>query len=336
MPRLPRNPFLLRRERGVTLIELMVALTIGSLVALAAVAALIMARRGFNAVDNTTQMRENGRFASSVIQRIVGQAGFEDAANGWFTYTATSQKNPGLQGFDNALIPSANLANPVATGVLAHGTRSTCSVSDTSCANGSDILVVRFWGSNRPGTTTADGSVVNCAGIAEPLNTASAAWSIFHVVRSASTEPTLACTYIDPATSTWKTEALAVGVEGFQVLYGTEGVTPNTATSAPAFVADGGVPDRYLRASQLDVAGNAAATANNWRRVRSLRIALLMRGSTSSAVDKAGTARTISVLGDGFVDTSNDVGSALTVAADGRLRDRQIYNIHLRNAQYAP
>jgi len=194
---------------------------------------------------------------------------------------------------------------------------------------------VRFWGSNKPGTTTADGSVVNCAGIAEPLNTAQAAFSIFHVVRAASGEPTLACTYQEPGTGTWKTEALVAGVEGFQVLYGVDGVTPGTAASSAAYGSTTSVADRYLRAAQLDVAGNTAATVNNWRRVRSLRIALLTRGPALSAVDKGATAQTINVLGDGFVDAS-DVGSALTVPADGRIRDRQIYTVHLRNAQYAP
>jgi type IV pilus assembly protein PilW len=154
-------------------------------------------------------------------------------------------------------------------------------------------------------------------------------------VRAASGEPTLACTYQDPGTSTWKTEALVAGVEGFQVLYGVDNVTPGTAATSATYAATSSVADRYLRAAQLDVAGNAAATVNNWRRVRSLRIALLTRGPALSAVDKAATARTINVLGDGFV-ASGDVGSALTVPADGRIRDRQIYTVHLRNAQYAP
>jgi type IV pilus assembly protein PilW len=309
-----------RRQGGLTLVELMVALVIGLVVAAAAVAALLVARNGFTTVDATAQLRENARFAADLIQRMAVQAGFEDVAERGFSVVPPADKPPAIQGFDNSIL---NAANPDAS---TNGSRSSgCGgFSDTSCVNGSDVLMIRFWGTS-PGAdpTVADGSMINCAGVGEPEGT-DRATSIFHVVRSASGEPTLACTYRDAGV--WTTMPLVPGVESLQVLYGVDNVVPGVAPSG----ATDSVPDRYLRASQLVVAGDAAATLANWRRVRSLRIGLLFREPTGTAQDRAATAVTYNVLGDGF-SVSGDTLSQLAVPADGRLRQAMVFNIHLRN-----
>lgn len=310
-----------RRQAGLTLVELMVALVIGLVVAAAAVAALLVARNGFTTVDATAQLRENARFAADLIQRMAVQAGFEDVAQRGFSVVPPADKPPAIQGYDDSILVAAN---PDAS---TDGSRSGgCGgFSDTSCVNGSDVLMIRFWGTS-PGAdpTVADGSMINCAGVGEPEGT-DRATSVFHVVRSASGEPTLACTYRD-AGGVWTTMPLVPGVESLQVLYGVDNVVPGTA---PSGVTDS-VPDRYLRASQLVVAGDAAATLANWRRVRSLRIGLLFREPTSTAQDRDATAVSYDVLGDGF-SVSGDTLSQLTVPADGRLRQAMVFNIHLRN-----
>ncbi|MCB2022940.1 MAG: PilW family protein [Burkholderiaceae bacterium] len=304
-----------------TLVELMVALVIGLVVAAAAVAALLVARNGFTTVDATAQLRENARFAADLIQRMAVQAGFEDVAQRGFSVVPPADKPPAIQGYDNSIL---NAANPDAS---TNGSRSSgCGgFSDTSCVNGSDVLMIRFWGTS-PGAdpTVADGSMINCAGVGEPEGT-DRATSIFHVVRSASGEPTLACTYRDTG-GVWTTMPLVPGVESFQVLYGVDNVVPGVAPSGTT----DSVPDRYLRASQLVVAGDAAATLANWRRVRSLRIGLLFREPTGTAQDRDATAVTYNVLGDGF-SVSGDTLSQLAVPADGRLRQAMVFNIHLRN-----
>lgn len=304
-----------RRQGGLTLIELMVALVLGMLVAAAAVAALIVARQGFNNVDSNTQLRENSRFAASIIQRVVVQAGFENAAYGF----VSAAKPPGLRGWDNALLNTGTLP---ATQVD-DGRPAGCAVTDTSCRNGSDILMVRYMGASLGGTPlVGDGTMINCAGGAEPVGPIPTrpeperALSVFSVVRSAAGEPTLACTYFNIATAAWQTVPLVAGVEGFQVLYGVDTVGNDT------------VADLYLRAADVQ-----AAAA--WARVRSLRIGLLIRGPVGSAVDRAASAETIPVLGPGFIDAA-DVGSGLAVVADGRLRQRSVFTVHLRNAQVSP
>jgi type IV pilus assembly protein PilW len=310
------------RQAGMTLVELMVALVIGLVITAAAVAALIAARSGFGSVDSTTQMRENARFTADLIHRLVVQGGFEDVASGQTSVVPPQGKDPAVQGYDDSLA----VVTGGALDALASGTRSAgCgSFTDTSCMNGSDVLMIQFYGTSRGGV--ADGSMINCAGVAEPENLARRATSIFHVVRSAAGEPTLACTYQDPATGLWVTEPLVPGVEAMQVLYGVDNVVPNTAPSG----ATDSVPDRYLRAAQLVVAGDALATAENWRRVRSLRIGLLFRSPATDAIDRAAVAATYNVLGDDM-SASADTLSQLTVPADGRMRQAMVFHVHLRN-----
>jgi type IV pilus assembly protein PilW len=47
-------------HRGLTLIELLVAMALSLLVVLAAVSALVVARQGFSSVDASSQLRDNG------------------------------------------------------------------------------------------------------------------------------------------------------------------------------------------------------------------------------------------------------------------------------------
>ncbi len=66
------------RQTGLTMVELLVALTLSGLIALVAIAALTVARQGFTTVDSASQLRDNARFASDLIQRIAAQAGYQD------------------------------------------------------------------------------------------------------------------------------------------------------------------------------------------------------------------------------------------------------------------
>lgn len=307
-------------SRGVTLVELMVALVIGLVITLAAVAALLASRSGFNAVDASSQVRENARFASDLIYRIAVQAGYEDIAYGVGTKSTTmfggTAPSPDIRGADDALFGSPTTFPPTLTSA---SRSSGCgSVTDTSCRNGSDILVVRYQGSSTPPTsTTADGSIINCAGKPEPSSSGSAddrAYSVFHVKAGASGEPSLMCSY--RSGSTWTTVPIVQGVEGFQVLYGVD-YKDGAASGQDS------VPDQYVRASQI-------TTVDDWRRVRSLRIGLLVRGPAGSAADRAASGRTYYPLG-ADQSAAGDTGTALVVAADGRLRQELGFTVYLHN-----
>lgn len=335
-----------RTQGGFTLVELMVALVVGLLVTLAATAALLVARQGFTAVDAGSQLRENARFAADLMQRIVVQAGYVDVANGRWGREPSSSGSayddgayPGVTGFDDSYFQTADATD---LSVLADGNRTTrCTVADTSCANASDILIVRFQGASDPVSGTADGSMINCAGLPEAYvddTEPNRAYSMFHVVRMSDGEPALACTYFDRTASKFVTQTLVRGVEGFQVLYGTDGVTPKTAPPALSNGRDGAV-DRYLTAKELLVGGSRTSvdTINNWRRVKSVRITLLFRGDVGSApsrVAKPWSMRAAEANPTLFLKNTDDPqGNSLGAPADGRMRTSMIFTVFLRNQQ---
>jgi len=64
------------KVRGFSLIELMVSVAIGLLLAIAGSATYLYSKQNYNAVSETSQMEENGRFALNLLSRYVQSAGF--------------------------------------------------------------------------------------------------------------------------------------------------------------------------------------------------------------------------------------------------------------------
>ena len=327
-----------RHQTGLTMVELLVALVISLMISLAAIAALTMTRRGFNTVDASSQLRDNGRFAADLIQRLTVQSGFKD------TFYAATQPNAAeiaaniaanIKGFNNAKINS--------TGPLNSATARTAG----SLGFGSDVLILRYQEAETiPGSGVSDRSMIDCAGNSSgviPSSRDDRSASILHVAESptGSGELALMCTYTNPSTGNWDTQPIVDNVENFQVLYGVDGttLTPNTAFIG----AQDSVPDAYLRANQMVVASapNSAATNANWRRVRSVRIGMVLRGPANSAQDIA--VQTLYPFGKGKASATGTAGSAMSsttdkgtvfaAPADGRLRQVLTFTVHLRNNQ---
>jgi type IV pilus assembly protein PilW len=332
-----KSPRLPRRQRGLTLVELLVALVIGLVVVIAAIATLLVGRTGFTTVDTTSQMVDRERFAIDTISRLIAQAGFEDIGGDTYITRAVAVRlpaplndpEPDVFGWNDAFYTQLdNLAITTSTKIVDANRDGKCSVNDTSCKNGSDILVVRFQGSGQP----ADGTMVNCRGDAEPgmtdQNLDRRAANILYTARDANTgEPGLYCAYYNFTANAWVAgQQLIEGVESLQILYGTDNVTPNTAP--PAATGNDTIVDRWLRADQLKVIANTAGTRENWRRVRAVRVGMVLRGAVGSAQEIA--AATVNPLGAPFTSV-NDKGTALAVAADGRLRRVVSFTVHIRN-----
>ena len=74
----PRTSRIPQPQRGLTLIELLVALGLGLLVVIIAATALLTGQQGYRAVDASTQLRDRERFATDLISRVIIQAGFQD------------------------------------------------------------------------------------------------------------------------------------------------------------------------------------------------------------------------------------------------------------------
>ena len=329
----------IRKQSGLTLLELLVALGLGLIVVAIAATALLLGQKGYRAVDVTTALRDRERFATDLISRVVVQAGYQDfgALNIGLRSFATALGNdpePDIYGWNNAVykVPD-NLLLSTGTKIVDGNRPGDCgTITDTSCRNGSDVLVVRFQGvSTVSGGTSADNTMINCSGQGEAglvtgdLN--ERAVSIFHVARGDNGEPALYCSYYNFNGGVWVApQPMIEGVETFQVLYGTDGVTAATIPSTAAGAQDS-VADRWLRADQL-TASNPAATRENWRRVRAVKIGMVLRAPIGSAPQL--TTATFAPLGSLYA-SSTDVGTSLAVAADSRLRLVSSFSVHLRN-----
>ncbi|MFE8645935.1 PilW family protein [Sphingomonas sp. NCPPB 2930] len=322
-----------RRARGMTMIELLVAMAIGLVIALAAMAALTVARRGFTTVDAASQLRDNARYSRDLLNRLVVQAGFSNV-----NYSTLSRKKattndnppPAVFGFNSAV---PNFGNGLAAS------------SNTGVVNGSDVLILRYQTEvGVPSATTADKSMINCNGGAPETiatNRDNRVASVLYVAVGLSGEPALMCGATNSDDQTVKDiQPLVEGVESFHVLYGVDGVTPGAATAKTVTVGTVTSPnvpkitDRYLRADQLAVTTGSAAsneieTYNNWRRVRSVRIGLVLRGPPNSAQEKA----TPAMNPFGAAGNLNDSTSILPAGTDGRLRQSVTFTVHLRNFQ---
>ena len=327
----------LRRDSGVTLIELLVAMALGLVVVLIAGAALLLARQGYDAVDSTSQIRDRQRLAAELLTRTIVQAGFEDFGAATTTFRANADETllePDIFGWNNAIYQMPNTRAISTNTTFTNGGRpAVCGANTTTaCRNGSDVLAVRFQGVADPAhPLQSDNSVLNCAGFGETALSANKlderGFSIFHVGVDANGEPSLRCSYY--ANGAWQPSVpLLEGVESFQVLYGTDGVTANTIPPATG-VAQDSIADSWLRADQLSVVGNPIETRNNWRRVRAIRIGLVLRGPVGSA--QQSVASTSQPLGAAYTDSANDVGSALAIPADRRLRMTSTFTVHVRN-----
>lgn len=321
-------------QRGLTLVELMVALAISTVITIAAVSALIVSRQGFTAVDAASQLRDNARFSTELIQRLGVQTGFLDVA--YVTTprgndaSASANPDPNITGFNNATASATDPANSSTTRAAG------------SVGYGSDVLILRYQaGETFPGSGVSDNTMIDCAGNPSttlPTNREDRILSVLHVALSQG-EPSLMCTTVNPTTGAFSAQPIIRGVENFQVLYGVDGVTPNAVPAAGVTTDD--IADRYLRADQMVVAGDPVGTNANWRRVRSIRIGMIIRGPLGSG--QADSPQTFYPLGQGknsaggalgsAMSSSADAGTVFGPIADSRLRQTVTFTVHLRNEQ---
>ncbi len=320
-PLLPR-PSYNKSQLGLTLVELLVAMILSLVVVMAAVAALTFSRQGFRAVDTASQLRDNARFAENIMRRIVLQAGFLNTqyavSMGSDFKTTTDLAEPNIKGFDNA-----KYTQSLATGVT--------TTNPNNGLNGSDMLIARY----QSGDTNSDSNqtMINCSGgiTPPPADQTERMVSVFHVNTSSTTnEPSLMCSYnsFSGGTWSWDTQPLIEGVEVLQILYGVDGVTAGAAPTATETI----IPTQYMRANQLTVSGNETATFANWKRVRSIRVGMVLRGPPGSAPDKDVPAQY--PLGkNGVMNLAADTGSVRAAQTDGRLRQTVTFTVHLRNPQ---
>ena len=244
-------------QSGLGLAELMVALLLGLLAALAAGSMLVAANHSFGLHASGAALEEGGRFALELIARAARQGAYlnldrDDAGD------LVDAMPARVMGLDARSLErnSPGIDDP-----------------QPAVANGSDVLALRFAGSGP--APDGDGTVLSCAGFPVPAD--EDGWSIFFVANSATGTPELRCKF--RGNSGWSADALVAGVDSFQVLYGVDtdgdGV-PNGYLSATAV--------RALDGAIVPVGATEAVRAldlnrrSHWKRVVSIKVALLLHG----------------------------------------------------------
>jgi type IV pilus assembly protein PilW len=308
-------------QAGLTLVELMISMTLGLFVVMASTALLLSTKAGYLVQDEGARMEETGRYALEIIARAVRQAAYEN----WDSAEAPIVADRSL---------SANIAGLDASRLKEKTEGIDAPASDA--VNGSDVLALRFFGAGAG--AHGDGTIINCAGFGVPAAASAESagqdrgWSIFYVAEGAGGEPELYCKYRS-ADGGWASDAIARGIESFQVLYGLD-------------TDDDGLPNLLLTATAindldnslvLDGADSAARAADrnrktHWKKVAVVQVALLVRGSRNAAADA--TTTQYDLFGKEYADAhaSRDKGTRIKQAARFKA-PRKIFTavIQLRN-----
>lgn len=244
---------MIARQRGLAAAELLVAMMLSLLVVLAASTLLHASNGDFLHNGANTRIDDNGRFALAIIGQSLRQAGYPGEPSDAGAFGALPP--PGVTGRDAASVARhaegmGGLLPPI---------------------NGSDVLAIRY-APTALGAADGGSAMLNCAGF--PADAGDWAWSIFYVARASDGVAELRCKY--QSEHGWGADAVVRGVDAFHVLYGVDTDTPRDH-----------IPNLYLTASDIDARDAALPEAErvqqpNWRRVASVRVALLLHGEPGS------------------------------------------------------
>jgi type IV pilus assembly protein PilW len=311
-------------QDGLTLVELMIAISLGLLVVMAATSLLLSAKSGYVAQSEGAYVQDSGRYAIETITRAIRQAAYENWDQTDAPIVNADPLGAYIIGLDASSLRATTpgIASPVARSV-----------------NGSDVLAVRFFGAGSG--ANGDGTMMNCAGfgvpaVASPEPAADElGWSIFYVAQDTGGEPELYCKF--KGSAGWSSQAIVRGVESFQVLYGidTDGDSlPNRLLNATAINAlDDALP---LQGADAEERAYDKDKRSHWKKVVLVKVALLIRGAEATRSDALTTG--YDLFGRDYADAhaALDLGTRISekaLPAADRNRIRKIFTatILLRN-----
>jgi type IV pilus assembly protein PilW len=306
---------------GWSVVEFMIAVALGLLITLLASGLFLASGSNYRNHSENMWLSDGGRYALQSMAQAIRQS----ATINWESDGAPFELNPetpaAIDGRDASSISRASdgISAPL-----------------PPVANGSDVLALRFSGSG--GGANGDGSSLNCAGfgVAAPADADARGWSIFYVAADAGGEPELRCKY--RGGEGWGADAVVRGVDSFQVLYGVDTDTPMD-----------GVPNTYLNASAVRALDDALALEGatpaelardrhrktHWKRVCSVKLALLLHGDSNSRADTVQTR--FDLFGPAYSDAHGEDQGVLVLEGQfpqaQRYRARRVFSmtVALRN-----
>lgn len=253
------------RPRGFTLVELLVALTIGLLITLVVTQAYLSGLGTQRAQTSQARAQEASRFAFDALSKAIRRAGYKNP------------KATGLGFCDSPTVVRLVAGNDMAS---INPTAVNLAGSTVTVLNTSDVVRVRYFGEGNTVTNTADGTISDCQGTAVAPNTLVEETYFVAADTNNSNEPTLFC--YSSASAANGNVALIPGVESLQMLFGED-------TNS-----DGSI-NRYVTATNI-----TNANANN---VRSIMISMVTRTPEANAVDRS--AQSINHFGGNYPATGD-------------------------------
>ena len=291
-----------RRVQGVTLVELMVALTIGLVLALAASTLYLATQETARSTRSFSDINETGKFALDTIGRELEKAGFYPAefetAN---TGAAASEKQAGQ--YVNIKNPGTGASVVFGQGIFGcTGARFDPSIPGCAAKNAaepSDSVVINYFVTSEFGTGAVIGNSNDC-------NRRPASGDLANATRSTAGMPMLvsnrfglvATTLTQPDGRTAATHVLGCNANGHTgtAAADTDSTYQPLLQGIDDMVIDYGVynpgapsqsPSRFYKADDFATLG---ATA--WQRVTAVRVCLIVRSLENARLeDKPGSAR---------------------------------------------
>jgi len=286
---------------GLTLVELMVAMTVGLILMAGVIQIFSSNKQTYRVQEATSRLQENGRFAADMLMRDIRMAGFWGCSrtlsslvnnvNTGGGYTSVDLTQGGINGTDGAagtpdtLVlqgaygsgvwvkshaqPAASLDIPAGNGL-----KKGQIVLISDCTNGD---IAQISNPNNPGTAgnmvvnTGAGSPGNATKVAHQYNTGAQIYSVhkltYHIANGASGQPSLFLN--DDGID----QEMVEGVENMQVLYGEDTNADGTANRyVPAGIAgldmENVVSVRVVLTLRTLEDNVSLATANGDRRIR--------------------------------------------------------------------
>lgn len=238
-------------QRGFTLVEIMVALTLGLVVTIGVIQVFLGTQKSAQIQQAASRMQEDGRIAIDLLNRYIRLAGY--TTHPW------SKIDPD---YNNSWNPASYQRGFPANGPFA--LNQVVSGGDNNVF-GVDSIRIRYQGSGgnqneNPPVTPGDGSITTCLGRAVPINQIADITFSLTANNPAQGGRSLQCT----DNNTGNAQPLLAGLQDMQIWYGL------STTDDP------NDPSRRLTGATAYVPANQVP-ANRWNQVISVRISLLMR-----------------------------------------------------------
>lgn len=331
----PHHPLHSRTVRGFSLVELMVSLTIGLVIAVAAMSAYLGSANASRTADAQSRMNEDAQAALRLLSQQIRLAGGNPVQP---NRADAYRRNPV---YDPTYVGGTSTAYPTPAPTLSPGysmsafsirgcdgtfsnvaTSTALTLDSLTCGGGTttlpDSIAVSYEADKFDTVQSAAGLASDCVGSALTTTTATfstgtattATFAVadnrFYIANSSTSVPSLYCKGISSGT-----QPLVDNVEDMQLRYGTASTTNTTTTATVA---------GYLEANQIEPTGTLLANAATaWGRVLTVRICIIVR-SENPVANTAASAYYYKC--DGTLDTSQ---------TDLRLRRAYSTTVVLRN-----